>query len=143
MSGALHPEQTAAIVRILTEAYPELEAVYVYGTAAGDAMGKDSDVDIAALLPRRVAGSTGALAMSDARFRLEEALGRRVDLLNARIAPIVLQKEIIAGGICVQAWSQHAVEEFEMLVLSLYGKLNEERREIVAQFRETRRAFPV
>lgn len=31
--------------------------------------------------------------------------------------------------------------EFEMLTLSLYQKLNEERKEILAAFRETGRAY--
>jgi predicted nucleotidyltransferase len=95
--GALKPGQTDTIVRILVEGYPELEAVHGYGSAAGEALGKDSDVDVAVLLPGRTARATGALAMSDARFRLEEELSRRVDLVNARTVSVVVQKEIITA----------------------------------------------
>jgi uncharacterized protein len=141
--GALEQRLTDTIVRVLVEEYPELEAVYVYGSAAGEAPGRDSDFDIAVLLPGPTARNTGVLAMSDAKFRLQGALGRRVDLVNARTVPIVLQKEIVASGICVHAPARSLVEEYEMLVLSKYGKLNEERREILAEFRKTRRAYSV
>ncbi|MCZ7670644.1 MAG: hypothetical protein M5U34_27580 [Chloroflexi bacterium] len=38
---------------------------------------------------------------------------------------------------------EYAADEFEMLTLSYYQKLNEERREILAEFARTGRAYPV
>jgi hypothetical protein len=85
----------------------------------------------------------GSLALTEVRFELEEALGRSVDLVNARVVPIVLQKEIVVRGIRVFARDRSGIETYEMLVLSLYGKLNEERREILEEFYATGRAYPV
>ena len=55
----------------------------------------------------------------------------------------VFQKEIIADGRLIYCADRYAVDEFEMLVLSYYQKLNEERREIVDSFIETGRAYAV
>ena len=143
MAGSLTEVQIGAIARIVDAAYPEVEGIYVYGSAADGTLGMHSDVDLAALLPPEKAKAAGSLALSEARFQLEEALGRPVDLVNARIVPIVLQKEIVARGIRVFAGDRSRIEAYEMLVLSLYGKLNEERREILDEFYATRRAYPV
>ena len=91
----------------------------------------------------RVSRTHRSRALGDPRFALEEHLGRPVDLVNARQASIVLQKEIISTGACVFTAEQSLVDEYEMIVLSLYGKLNDERREILAEFRRTWRAYRV
>lgn len=41
--------------------------------------------------------------------------------------------QIIGGELIIQA-DKHAVAEFEMLTLSYYQKLNEERRELLEEF---------
>jgi predicted nucleotidyltransferase len=102
-----------------------------------------SDIDLAVLLPHAEAKQAGSLSLSEARFQLEEALGRQIDLVNARVSPIVLQKEIIGGGTCLFADDSSKVEAYEILVLSLYGKLNEERRGILEEFYASGKAYPV
>jgi predicted nucleotidyltransferase len=146
MKGALTAEQVGIAVRVILAALPQTQAIYLYGSAASGALdttGAHSDVDIAVILPHGQAKAVGSLAMSETRFQLEEVLERPVDLVNARTVPIVLQKEIIGGGSCVFALDSSLVEEYEMLVLSLYGKLNEERRGILEDFFATGSAYPV
>jgi hypothetical protein len=72
-----------------------------------------------------------------------EALGKPVDLLNAREAPTVLQKEIIESDRRLYSADDDAVAEFEMLTLSYYQELNEERRAILESFQESGRAYEV
>lgn len=100
------------------------------------------DVDIAALLPHDAAKATGPLPMSTCRTALEEMLSRPVDLVNLRIVSTVFQFQIIYGEriYCADAY---AADEFEMLTMSFYQKLNEERAEILAAFKETGRAYSV
>ena len=143
MGESLDPDQIAELIRTLLAAYPEVQGIYLYGSAAEGGLGADSDVDIAVLLPHRRANAAGSLAMSEARFELEHMLGRPVDLVNARTSPAVLQKEIVATGACVFARDPVSIDEYEMRVLSAYGKLNEERKEILDAFLETGRAYPV
>lgn len=81
--------------------------------------------------------------LTPSHLALEDALRRPVDLLNAREVSTVFQKEIISAGRLLYCADPTGVPEFEMLTLSLYQKLNEERKEILAAFRETGRAYPV
>ena len=62
---------------------------------------------------------------------LQVAFNRDVDLINLRLAPNVLQKEIIMSGRRFFQAPGTVADEFEMLVLSLYQKLNEERAAIL------------
>ncbi len=99
-------------------------------------------MDIALLLPHGQANKEKDLILSDCRFELERVLNKEVDLLNARQVSTVFQKEII-GGRLIHCADQYAVDEFEMLVVSYYQKLNEERKEILESFRRTGRAYEV
>lgn len=123
--------------------FPRIQAVYLFGSCADAADTKDSDIDISLLLPHEEAKAAGSLVMSPLRFELENRLGRKVDLVNLRLVSTVFQKEIIASENRVFCVDENAADTFEMLVLSLYGKLNEERSDILASFHATRRAYAV
>ncbi|MGB3218855.1 MAG: hypothetical protein WBD79_15760, partial [Anaerolineae bacterium] len=64
-----------------------------------------------------------------------------VDLVNGREVSTVFQKEIIRSGRRIYTADDNAVAEFEMLTLSYYQKLNEERAAILQVFRETGKAY--
>ena len=82
------------------------------------------------------------LPLSQCRFELEEALTRPVGLLNARMVSTVFQKEFI-GGLRIYCSDPFAADEFEMLVISYYQKLNEKRQGILEAFYKTGRAYAV
>ena len=136
---------TQSLIRRLTDRlqleFPDVQAIYVYGSVASGTERADSDVDIGLLLPPSRAKELGSLALSSAKIDLESVAGREVDLVNLRRTSIVLQKEAIANGARVYTGDQYAAEVYEMLVLSLYGKLNEERAEILADVARTGRAY--
>jgi len=54
-------------------------------------------------------------------------------LINLRQVSTVFQKEIIMAERRIICADTYAAEEFEMLVLSRYQKLNEERAELLAE----------
>ena len=103
----------------------------VFGSFARGEERPDSDVDIAVLFAPQQAKAAGSLALSDLRFELEAALKKEVDLINLRRVPTVLQKEVIAADRRIYQADEYAADEFEMLTLSYYQKLNEERAEII------------
>ena len=121
------------IIRLILEYYPDTQAVYLFGSQAAGEEWPESDVDIAVLLPPHKAKKVASLQISDMRFDLETLLGKEIDLINLRRVPTVLQKEVIAADSRIYEGDRFAAEEFEMLTLSYYQKLNEERAQILAE----------
>ncbi len=113
--------------------YPEVQAIYLFGSYGAENEWPDSDVDIAVLLPPVKAKAIGSLALNPLWLELEQALGKSVDLINARQVSTVFQKEITMADRRIYCGDLYAADEFEMLVLSFYQKLNEERAEVLAE----------
>jgi predicted nucleotidyltransferase len=134
---------TEEIVRVVLEHYPFAQAIYLFGTYGTADEWPESDVDVAVLLPPEEARRMPPLILTSCHLALVDLLSKPVDLLNAREVATVFQKEIVASGRLLYAGDAGAVAEFEMLALSLYQKLNEERGAILRAFRETGRAYEV
>jgi len=125
------------------EHYPDAQAIYLFGSYGTEDEWPDTDVDLAVLFPPVAAKRIGSLALSDLHFTLERLLKKDVDLINVRQVPTVFQKEIVMADRRIYCADEYAADEFEMLVLSFYQKLNQERREILDEFLKTKRAYPV
>ena len=121
------------IARTVLQHYPIAQAVYLFGTYGTADERPDSDVDIAVLLSPDEAKREERMAMSDACLALERLLGKDADVANLRQVSTVFQKEIIMADRRIYCASGYAAEEFEMVVLSLCQKLNEERAEVLAE----------
>jgi predicted nucleotidyltransferase len=131
------------IVRIVLEHYPAAQAIYLFGTYGTADEWPESDVDIAILLPPEQRPRRPHLMLTPCHYALADALGKPVDLLNARGVSTVLQKEIVRYGRPLYSKDEPAIAEFEMLTLSHYQKLNEERKAILDSFQETGKAYAV
>lgn len=132
-----------SIVRVILDGYPATQAIYLFGSYGTADEWPDSDVDIAVLLPPDTAKQAAPMAFSKVRAALEQLLGKEVDLINLRLVPTVFQKEITMAERRIYCADTYASDEFEMLVLSFYQELNENRQEILEAFWKTRRAYPV
>jgi predicted nucleotidyltransferase len=132
-----------ANIRIILNHFPSVQGIYLFGSHGSEYERPDSDVDIALLLPPLLAADLTSLSLTDCRIELERAFSKEVDLLNLRRVSTVTQKEIIANGCLVYCADRNALEEFEMLVISYYQKLNEERHSIMQDFLRTGRAYLV
>ena len=123
----------ARIVAVLLAHYPAAQGIYLFGSHAAGTAWPASDVDVAVLLPEEEADRAGHLALGPAHVALEEALGRDVDLLNARLVSTVMQKELIYGNL-LYCGDRYAVDVFEMETLTEWQALNEERQAILEFF---------
>jgi predicted nucleotidyltransferase len=132
-----------AIVNTVCAAFPETQAVYLFGSFVTGDIWPSSDVDIALLLPPEQAKAAGELQLSDLRGGLERLLQRDVDLINLRRVTTVLQKEIAINGERLACADRYAADEFEMHVLSLYVKLNEERAGVLEEGLRSGRFYKV
>lgn len=131
------------IVQTVLTHTPQVQAVYLFGSYGTEDERPSSDVDIALLLPHNTAKAAGSLLLGELHLALAELLGKEVDLVNLRQVSTVFQKEIVTTGHRIYCADPYAADEFEMLTLSYYQKLNEERREILAAFAESGRAYDV
>ena len=134
-------EQT--IADIVLRFYPVTEAIYLFGSYGTEYERPDSDVDIALLLPHRTAKEIQSLALTPVCSALQEELHREVDLINLRLVNTVFQNEIINTARVISCADENERLAFEMTTLSAYQKLNEERKEILDSFFQTKRAYKV
>lgn len=123
-------EESSIIDTILRDC-PTVQAIYLFGAYGTEFEAPGSDVDIALLFAPHEAKKRGSLVATTLQFELERLLNKDVDLINLRQVSTVLQKEIITADRRIYEADKGAADEFEMLTLSLYEKLNEERAEIV------------
>ena len=139
----MHPLNLKYLINCTLNSFPKLQALYLFGSFANQTQTSESDIDLAILLPHEAAKQTGSLMLSPFHLTLEKQLQRKVDLINLRQVSTVLQHEVINKGMILLNLDENAVDEFEMLTLSFYQKLNEERKEILEQFYQTGSAYAV
>ncbi len=131
------------IIQTILTHTPQVQAVYLFGSYGTEDERPSSDVDIALLLHPEQAKAVGNLLLGELYLALAELLSKEVDLVNLRQVSTVFQKEIVMTGQQIYCTDEYAAAEFEMLTLSYYQKLNQERREILAAFAESGRAYNV
>lgn len=122
------------IIEIILKYYPKTQAIYLFGSFADGSENKDSDVDLAILLPHEEAKKIVSFVMSEVLNQLSLSLKRDVDLLNLRKISTVFQIQIIDKGKLIFCADKYAKDEFEMLTLSFYQSLNEGRKGIIEDF---------
>ena len=127
------------IIKTVLGFYPDVEAIYLFGSYQTAYEAAESDVDMALLFSPERAKELGNLSISECRKTLEDILKRTVDLINIRMVNTVFQNGIVGEGRAIFTQNEHAADEFEMLVLSYYQKLNEERAEILKDILDTGR----
>ena len=136
---------THLVIETITETilshYPEVQGIYLFGSYGTEYEWPNSDVDLALLLPFPRAIELQTLSLSPCQFALADRLERDIDLVNIRQVSTVFQNEIIHSARLINAPDPESIREFEMIVLSAYQKLNEERKEILEEFFKTKRAY--
>ncbi len=133
----------ADITAAILGAYPDTQAIYLFGSWGTEDEWPNSDIDIAVLLPPEQAQFVDFWAWLQLSGHLSTIVYKDVDLLNIRQASTVLQKEVVVAERRIYTGDSYAADEFEMLTLSFYQKLNEERADILAEFKLTGTAYRV
>jgi predicted nucleotidyltransferase len=142
-SGEASMNQAQTIIDTILAHLSGVQAIYFFGTWGTEDEWPASDMDVAVLLSPYSAKAIGSLFMSDLHVVLESALNKAVDLVNLRCVSTVFQKEIITTGRRVYCADDHGADEFEMVTLSLYQKLNAERAAILEEARKSGRLYNV
>jgi predicted nucleotidyltransferase len=119
--------QNRVIIDRLRRAFPDLVAVYLFGSTAQGTATPTSDADVAVLARERMA--------PERRFDAQEALaaeiGRDVDLVDLAGASPVMAIQVITTGELLYDGDSDARGRFEDRTFGAYARLNEERRGIL------------
>lgn len=120
------------IIKTLLEAIPGCQAIYRFGSWGTEAERPNSDIDIA-VLPLHALESVRSWELAQ---KLASLTGSGVDLVDLLRASTVLKMQVVAHGERLYSSDVRGVEQFEDIVFSSYVRLNEERREILADVRQ-------
>lgn len=128
-STSLVPD--TAIVAMLRDQLPGVQAIYRYGSAGTEFERPESDVDLAVLAERPI-DLQDLLATA---AKLTRLLRREVDLNDMQRLPVTLRVQIVTGGQRLFAADHALAEAYDSRVLSDYAHLNEARRGILDDIR--------
>jgi predicted nucleotidyltransferase len=103
----------SAVVRMLKAAWPDLLAVYAFGSRIKSTANPGSDLDLAVLVP----AYAPPLQLWELASQLAEVVGCPVDLLDLRAASTVMQYQVLTQGTRLFARGP-GVGLFECFVLS-------------------------
>lgn len=123
------PLSAESILKIGETLHPVAPAmIYLFGSHGMGIPHPASDIDLA-FLPGRPVDSIECFQLAN---QLADFLGNEVDLVNLSQCSTVMAKEVFRTGILIHESDSSRRQEFEMMTLSNYARLNEERHEILA-----------
>jgi len=117
------------LVKLVKKYFPSVKLVYIFGSYASNQTHMASDIDLAILPAKKLS----PVARWEIQQLMAEQLDHDVDLVDLLSASTVMQKEIISKGVCLYS-SNNELESFEVQVMSMYQRLNEERADLLAEF---------
>jgi len=119
--------EDATIVDAVVAAVGRPVALWIFGSAVDGVLRRDSDLDLAVLMPEPLE----PLRRFDAAQECAVRLGWDVDLVDLRAAPPALRAAVVGRGRRLMADDENAADWFAMLALSDYARLNEEREPVL------------
>ncbi len=128
-------------IQIIKNHFPNIQAIYLFGSYGTEEQRPESDVDIALLLSHGQATERPVLYGTALHLELERHFHSKVDLINLRMENVVFQNEILSKNRKIFCQDALAADKFELLTLSLYQKLNEERAGIIEDAIKTGRFY--
>lgn len=118
------------LITAIKQYLPEIKLLYLFGSYASGQQHKNSDIDLAVLLPQKIS----TVARWEVQQKLALEFNVDIDLIDLLSASTVMQNEIINKGICLYDAEDYQ-GLFEMQVISMYQHLNEERASLLAAFK--------
>jgi predicted nucleotidyltransferase len=119
------------VIDKLKKEIPDLQGIYLFGSYVDNSMMRESDIDIAFL--------TSAILTKVEKWRIQESLAcvldRNIDLVDINEASVILRTEIVEKGKRIYTANVLACESFEVITYLLYSDLNENRIDILNDYR--------
>ncbi|MED1203591.1 type VII toxin-antitoxin system MntA family adenylyltransferase antitoxin [Heyndrickxia acidicola] len=106
----------------------------VFGSQAKETAHKNSDMDVAFYLENRSVSSYDVFLLAQ---ELADIIKMDVDLIDLKKASTVFKAQIYSYGKVLYARDLHLLRLKQMIALSMYAKLNEERQPILKNIDES------
>ncbi len=119
--------QLSTVIKKIKDNYPQVQAIYLFGSFGTEYETRESDVDIALLLPQK----GDAVSLWELAQEIAIELNRDIDLIDLRSASTVFQYQILMTGKRIFCLDNEYCDMFEMTCLSMYLRLNEERKSLI------------
>ena len=104
----------------------QAELIYLFGSYAKKTSREDSDLDLAFLSKGNIDDYQRFLSAQ----KMASELNIDVDLVDLSKVSTVFKAQVITGKL-IYAKNERIKQDFELLTLKKYARLNEERREII------------
>lgn len=108
----------------------DIDFIYQFGSSVSGKLHSASDVDFAFYSQKAYENYIVFLLAQD----LSCKLGKEVDLIQLKMASTIFQKEVLSNCFVLFEKEKSNREEYEMILLKKYTRLNEERKEILENY---------
>lgn len=127
MEGFLLDNKMQSEIKIFLKKKVSPMLVYIFGSTIRGTANKESDIDIA-YLSDQVLDDYQIFMLAQ---ELAGIIDRDVDLIDLKKASTVFQAQIVSTGKVIYCLDEKIRMNFEMKMLKMYSKLNEERQLII------------
>lgn len=128
-----HKKTLDAVLSILREELPGLAAVIVFGSFGSEYERAESDLDLAILMEKHQ-DATDSVFLWTLAQKIASKIGRDVEIINLRQASTVFAFQVLTSGTTVYCANDFALASFDTLIMSMYQRLQEERKEILDDY---------
>lgn len=127
MGPQSNEDKLDVIIKQLIAAYPDVCAIYLYGSYGTPFQNADSDIDIAFAGEKAV----DSVLLWELAQTISTEVNHDVQLVDLRSASTVFRNEVITSGKRIYTGEESKCAALENLYLTMYLRFNEERREIL------------
>jgi len=121
------------IVKEIRTVFPRVQGIYLFGSQVNGQQNKESDLDIAVLMPIPMDN----LQRWKISQQLAASLKKEVDLVDLQSASTVMQFQVVRNGKRLFTADFSYCERFEDKVFQLYLTLNDERKPILDEIKKS------
>ncbi len=127
-------ERIEIIINLLKEKVAGIRGVYLYGSRAIGLERPDSDYDLAVLsaYPYKLK----PMERFELSVEMGDSIQATVDLVDMRVVPLDLRFEIVAQGKRIYCSDAYYCDRYEMAVISMYQRFEQERKELVEAYKK-------
>ncbi len=116
------------IIKFLKENIPQLKGIYLFGSRSSGQERPGSDWDIAFLVDDK---PMPALQKWQLQEKLAAMLNADVDLIDLQDVSTVMRFQVLSTGERIFCADEYFCAYFEMVSISMYQRLQEERKAII------------